>query len=179
VATPLGLTSQSTLTFFLFHLFGLLRSFGTRAKARKDRWLLAYEVQRQKIEDTEQTSAQLEREIEFLEELGRKQNFISDMFDLAWSVAGLVVFWVVGASIFYSIEVCVWGLYLGRLVSCVAQGWPFGTAFVSGHCSRNFTAGTHVAKGGRARSSISVTSAFLPSDTATYLLRHQLEKSYS
>lgn len=84
----------------------IIKFFGARAQARKDRWRFQYEEKRQIAHDLKFPEPDLEREIKFLQEIHKKQDAMSSMYDLAWSLIGFLVFWVIGAALFHTLEVC-------------------------------------------------------------------------
>jgi hypothetical protein len=86
----------------------IIEFFGARAQARKDRWRLRYEERRQIAHDLKFPEPDLEREIRFLEEIHKKQDAMSSMYDLAWSFIGFLVFWIIGAALFHTLEVCLY-----------------------------------------------------------------------
>lgn len=113
----------------------IINFIGDRAESRKARWRAKFEQRYQhKIEESEQRQNSTEnggpqngqpialvQEIARLQEMQKKEEMASRMFDLATSIASLIVFWMVGAVIFMSTE-----------------GWEFGSSiyFCASSCSR-------------------------------------------
>jgi potassium channel subfamily K len=96
-----------TITQLANQISMMIGFFGARAQARKDRWWLQYEQERQLAHDLKFPRADLEREMRFLEEIHKRQDAMSTTYDLVLSLMGFIVFWMVGAALFHALEVCM------------------------------------------------------------------------
>ncbi|KAK4687044.1 hypothetical protein P7C73_g3079, partial [Tremellales sp. Uapishka_1] len=83
----------------------------SRAEERRDRWRNRYEGAMQKEAARIKPNKGLIEEMALIYEIGKKEEMMSQMYDLFWSGWSLIVFWMIGATMFSQIE-----------------GWPFGDA---------------------------------------------------
>jgi potassium channel subfamily K len=97
-----------TITLLANQIAMIIRFLGARARARKDRWRVRYEKRRQHDHDVMFPEGDLDREMQFLEEIYRRLDQWSNMYDLVWSLVGFLVFWVIGAVLFHLMEVCLY-----------------------------------------------------------------------
>jgi potassium channel subfamily K, other eukaryote len=86
--------------------------FSVRTKARRQRWRDKYENSIRELQRQKNPHASLEDEVELLEEISNREELMAEVWDLAWSLGSLIVFWMAGAAIFSAIE----------------PGWTFGDA---------------------------------------------------
>lgn len=99
----------------LAHFPRIIEFFSQRSDTRKTNWRLRYEAL-QDAEDDAQTNREkhnpdgsLKKEVDWLMAQARREQNVSELYDLAWSLATLLVFWLVGALVFSHLE-----------------GWPYG-----------------------------------------------------
>jgi potassium channel subfamily K len=99
---PLALLGIAQLGSILSLIVGF---FSLRAARRKARSRALSERQRQLDQDRKQTPPDLLQEIDFLVQLNASHDMKDQLNELLLSIAGLLVFWFVGAAIFTGTEV--------------------------------------------------------------------------
>ncbi|WWC60913.1 uncharacterized protein I303_103489 [Kwoniella dejecticola CBS 10117] len=82
-----------------------------RAEARREKWRKKYEGAMHREANKLRPRANLTEEMALIHQINQREELMSQMYDLFWSALSLVVFWLVGATIFAAIE-----------------GWPYGDA---------------------------------------------------
>lgn len=102
VLFPLALLGIAQLGSILSLIVGW---FSSRVAQRKAQSRALSERERQIEQDKKQHNPDLLAEIEFLVKLNSKQDMKDQMSELAFSVLGFLVFWMVGAAIFMGTEV--------------------------------------------------------------------------
>lgn len=109
---------------------------GQRAAKRKSKWRAKFEANFQDRAD-EKADAEgngvpkvsLVEEIDRLQVMAEREEWISMLFDLATSIFSLVVFWVVGAAIFSTTEEWAYG---SALYFCACSPVPLGCGLTEG-----------------------------------------------
>ncbi|KAF7971393.1 hypothetical protein HWV62_21228 [Athelia sp. TMB] len=93
----------------------IIEFFSQRSESRKSEWRLRYEAL-QDAEDEAQTKhdkhnpdGDLKKEVEWLMAQSRREQNLSELYDLAWSLATLLLFWLVGALVFSHLEGWTYG----------------------------------------------------------------------
>ncbi|EIN11143.1 voltage-gated potassium channel [Punctularia strigosozonata HHB-11173 SS5] len=113
-------TTAGRILLFPFTLLGiallgsiiemLVRFFSSRSAERKAKSRALYEKRRQEEEDKKQTPTDFAREIEFLQRLNERQDVVDQASEFALSLGGFLVFWFIGAVIFWAIEGWTYGI---------------------------------------------------------------------
>ncbi|CAD6573140.1 MAG: hypothetical protein TREMPRED_000733 [Tremellales sp. Tagirdzhanova-0007] len=80
-----------------------------RAEARRDLWRKKYEQAMHREAQKIRPRATLLEEMALIHQINTREEIISQMYDLVWSVASLVTFWVIGAGVFSSVEGWTYG----------------------------------------------------------------------
>lgn len=86
--------------------------FSVRTQHRRQRWREKYEHSIRELQREKNPHASLQDEVELLEEISNREELMAEVWDLAWSLSSLIVFWMAGAAVFSHIE----------------PGWTFGDA---------------------------------------------------
>jgi hypothetical protein len=90
----------------------LIQFFHRRAQVRRQNWKRRYERGFRALNVEKNPHMSLEDEVELLECLYHREELVAEIWGLALSLTLLIIFWMVGASIFSNIQ----------------PGWTFGDA---------------------------------------------------
>lgn len=90
----------------------IIQYFSRRAQARRQKWKKRYERGFRDLKLEENPHASLELEVELLEQLYHREELVAEVWDLAWSLIFLTVFWLAGGAVFSNIQ----------------PGWTYGDA---------------------------------------------------
>jgi potassium channel subfamily K, other eukaryote len=90
----------------------IVNFLSSRGQERQLAWQALYEERMEEeaamndddVDSALRRTTDLEKEMRFLHQLAREQEILSMMYGLAWSLTGFIVFWIVGAAIFYALE---------------------------------------------------------------------------
>ncbi|KAL7423995.1 Potassium channel [Cryptotrichosporon argae] len=82
-----------------------------RADARRDKWRKRYEGAMHREANKVRPHASLTEEMALVHQINKREETMSQVYDLMWSALSLIVFWVIGATLFSEIE-----------------GWTYGNA---------------------------------------------------
>jgi potassium channel subfamily K len=105
----------------------IVRYFSQRSQSRKNLW-------RARVDRTTKLRAQhpspdysLADEIKLINKIASRDELLSECYDLAWSFSSLLVFWLVGAAVFSSIEGWTfWNAWYFEIVFSLTIGmWAF------------------------------------------------------
>jgi potassium channel subfamily K len=80
------------------------QAVGERAAARRARWRDKFETIQRQTFDERDAPIDLVTEMRFLDALASREQFMTQLYDLWWSVVFLVALWVIGALSFSHIE---------------------------------------------------------------------------
>lgn len=78
----------------------IINYFSTRQEQRRAAWRRKYERSIRELQRRKNPHASLQDEVELLEEIASKEEFVAQLYDLSWSLGSLVVFWILGAVAF-------------------------------------------------------------------------------
>ncbi|OCF45376.1 hypothetical protein I317_00621 [Kwoniella heveanensis CBS 569] len=80
-----------------------------KAEKRREKWRKRYEKAMHREANKIRPEANLTEEMALIHQINSREELMSQMYDLMWSALSLIVFWLIGATIFSQIE-----------------GWPYG-----------------------------------------------------
>lgn len=88
-----------------------MQYFSNKRDQRRTLWREKYEKTFQVEAKRRNPHATLREEIQLIDEIARREELVTQVWDLIWSLGSLAIFWVVGAACFQAME-----------------GWTFWTA---------------------------------------------------
>ncbi|WVQ98939.1 hypothetical protein IAU59_006071 [Kwoniella sp. CBS 9459] len=92
----------------------IINFMSSKAEKRREKWRKRYEKAMHREANKVRPEANLTEEMALIHEINSREELMSQMYDLMWSALSLIVFWLIGATIFSQIE-----------------GWPYGDAVYS------------------------------------------------
>ncbi|RSH80075.1 hypothetical protein EHS25_007344 [Saitozyma podzolica] len=105
---PFFVLTISQLANEVLIIFGFIQD---RAEQRRNEWRKRYEAAMHAEANTVRPRATLIQEMALIQAINKREEMMSQLYDLIWSALALIVFWVSGAAIFQAIE-----------------GWSYGNA---------------------------------------------------
>ena len=89
----------------------IVQYFSNKREQRRKLWREKYEKTFHIEAKRRNPHATLREEIQLIDEIARREELMTQVWDLIWSLGSLTIFWVVGAACFQAME-----------------GWTFWTA---------------------------------------------------
>jgi len=82
----------------------IIAFFSNRAEARRAKWRNKYETAIKEEAMRQNPHGFLQDEIDLIDQIARREELVTQLWDLTWSLTSLTIFWVVGAAIFQALE---------------------------------------------------------------------------
>ncbi|GFZ48419.1 hypothetical protein JCM24511_06167 [Saitozyma sp. JCM 24511] len=98
---PFFILTISQLANEVLIIFGFIKD---RADQRRDQWRKRYEAEMHAEANAVRPNASVLQEMALIQEINKREEMKSQLYDLIWSALALFVFWVSGAAIFHAIE---------------------------------------------------------------------------
>ncbi|WVF71970.1 hypothetical protein IAT40_006780 [Kwoniella sp. CBS 6097] len=92
----------------------IINFMSSKAEKRREKWRKRYEKAMHREANKLRPEANLTEEMALIHQINSREELMSQMYDLMWSALSLIVFWLIGATVFSQIE-----------------GWPYGDAVYS------------------------------------------------
>lgn len=82
----------------------IVQYFSGRQDKRRALWRERYETTFRQEAERRNPKATLQEEIQLIDEIARREELVTQLWDLIWSLTSLTIFWIVGAACFQAIE---------------------------------------------------------------------------